>query len=178
MLKQGPAGKDYKAVFHLIYKMSKKVKFVVGIAVVLVFIIIQFFQPELNKSNIVENHIITKENLPENIRTLLSNSCFDCHSDNTRYPWFDRIAPVSWMVAGHIRSAKQKLDFSDWGNLDATEKVGALANIQEELKSGKMPLRSYTFIHRKTKLSVQQIKEMINWTDEFSKLIMAADTVQ
>lgn len=158
--------------------MSKKVKFTIGITVVLVFITIQFFQPKPNRSGIVENNIITKENIPENIRTLLSNSCFDCHSDQTRYPWFDRIAPVSWLVAADIRSGKEKLNFSDWGNLDATEKVGKLANIQEELKAGKMPIGSYTFIHRKAKLSKQQVKEMITWTGEFSKLIMAADTVQ
>jgi hypothetical protein len=158
--------------------MAKKWIIRTGGILAAVFILIQFFQPEKNKSLPGENDIFHIEQIPGNIKSILANSCFDCHSGYTRYPWFDRIAPVSWLVASDIKRGKEKLDFSEWGKLDATEKVGALANIQEEVKSGKMPFSAYTFIHREAKLTQQQVNEMVTWTDDFSKLIMAADTIQ
>jgi hypothetical protein len=174
--------KPHEELRHLlcciIQKMLKKWITATAAIVTMVFIIIQFFQPKRNESPPGENSILTIEQIPGNIKSIFAGSCFDCHSDNTRYLWFDRIAPVSWYIAGHVREGKEKLNFSDWGKLDATEKVGALATIHEEIKSGNMPVRSYTFIHRKAKLSEQQAKELVTWTDEYSKLIMAADTIQ
>jgi hypothetical protein len=151
--------------------MMKVLKIIV-ITGAAIFVIIQFFQPAKNESGLEENHILKMEKIPVNVAVMLENSCFDCHSDHTRYPWYDKIAPASWLVAHHIKEGKSKLNFSGWAKLDTLDKISSLVNIQEELKSGGMPLPAYSFIHRKAQLSEDQIKEMIQWTDNLSGQLM------
>ena len=149
----------------------KKLK-IAGLALAGVLIILQFFQPDKNISGTGEFHLLKVEKLPENIGNMLQNSCFDCHSDHTIYPWYDHIAPASWLVAHHIREGKNQLNFSEWGIKDLTEKLVILGEIQEEVKSGAMPLASYTMIHRDAKLSKEQVDEMVKWTDKFSEQLL------
>jgi hypothetical protein len=152
----------------------KKVK-IAGLVLAGVFIILQFFQPEKNNSGLGEFNILAKEAIPENVSTMLQHSCFDCHSNQTRYPWYDRIAPVSWMVANHIREGKKQLNFSEWGSKDLTEKLGFLGEIQEEVKSGAMPMPAYTLIHRDAKLSREQKEELVRWTDKFTEQLLVEE---
>ena len=149
----------------------KKLK-VAGLLLAGIFIVLQFFQPELNQSGLGENNILAKEKIPEKIGTMLKHSCFDCHSNQTRYPWYDRIAPASWLVANHVREGKKQLNFSDWGSKDLSDKLAILGQIQEEVKSGSMPLPSYTLIHRDAKLSKEQVDELVKWTDQFSEKLL------
>jgi hypothetical protein len=146
----------------------KKVK-IAGLLLAGIFIILQFFQPEKNNSGLGENNILTKERIPENISAMLQRSCFDCHSNQTRYPWYENIAPASWLVAHHIREGKKQLNFSDWGSKDLLEKLSILGEIQEEVKSGAMPIPSYTLIHWDARLSQQKKDEIILWTDKFTE---------
>ena len=149
----------------------KKVK-IAGFVLAGVFIILQFFQPEKNISGTGDYHILKVEKLPEDISKLLQNSCFDCHSNQTQYPWYDHIAPASWLVAHHIREGKKQLNLSEWGNKDLTDKLGILGQIQEEVKAGSMPLSSYTMIHRDAKLTKEQVDELVAWTDKFSEQLL------
>jgi len=149
----------------------KKVK-IAGFVLAGVFIILQFFQPEKNISGTGDYHILKVEKLPEDISKLLQNSCFDCHSNQTQYPWYDHIAPASWLVAHHIREGKKQLNLSEWGNKDLADKLGILGQIQEEVKAGSMPLSSYTMIHRDAKLTKEQVDELVAWTDKFSEQLL------
>ena len=149
----------------------KKVK-IAGFVLAGVFIILQFFQPEKNISGTGDYHILKVEKLPEDISKLLQNSCFDCHSNQTQYPWYDHIAPASWLVAHHIREGKKQLNLSEWGNKDLTDKLGILGQIQDEVKTGSMPLPSYTMIHRDAKLSKEQVDELVTWTDKFTEQLL------
>jgi dsDNA-binding SOS-regulon protein len=130
------------------------------------FVVIQFFQPKKNISQDVKNHIFTQEQLPENVKQILQNACMDCHSNNTRYPFYDRIAPVSWMVNKHILEGKDELNFSEWGELDAYDKIGALEDIRQEVEQKTMPLKSYVVMHKEAKLSEEQVAELIAWIDK------------
>jgi len=150
--------------------MRKIIKILVVLGIV-TFIVIQFFQPEKNIGEITENHIFKQEKLPENIQQTISNACLDCHSNSTRYPWYDRIAPVSWMVKKHIDDGKKELNFSEWGKFDAYDKIGALEDIRQEVEQKTMPLKAYVMIHRDAKLSEEQVllclpgltKRALNW---------------
>lgn len=150
----------------------RKIARAVVIVLLLGFIVLQFFQPELNKGETTDANILRQHEVPENIGTILKESCFDCHSNITRYPWYDRIAPVSWMVDDHIREGKHELNFSEWGKLDIYDKITTLEEIAQETKRKTMPLKSYKFMHPKARLSDEQIAAIEKWTTELSEELL------
>ena len=154
-------------------KTSKRSLIILGLIVT--FVCLQFIQPEKNDSAPGDNHIVARGDLPEKIKALLEESCFDCHSNYTRYPWYDNIAPSSWYVARHIREGKDKLNFSDWGKLEAFDKITSLVAIREQVNSGEMPLRSYLLLHRKAHLTKEQVKEISDWADKLSEQILNSE---
>ncbi len=133
---------------------------------IVAFVVIQFFQPEKNIGEVTQNHIFMQEQLPENVQVTIQNACLDCHSNNTRYPFYDRIAPASWMVSKHIIKGKKELNFSEWGQMDAYDKIKALEDIRQELEQNTMPLKAYVFMHREAKLSEEQKTAMLSWIDK------------
>ncbi len=133
---------------------------------IVAFVVIQFFQPEKNIGEVTQNHIFRQEQLPENVQVTIQNACLDCHSNNTRYPFYDRIAPASWMVSKHIIKGKKELNFSEWGQMDAYDKIKALEDIRQELEQNTMPLKAYVFMHREDKLSEEQKTAMLSWIDK------------
>lgn len=133
---------------------------------IIAFIAIQFFQPEKNSSGISENHIFKQEQLPENVKEILKTSCMDCHSNNTVYLWYDKIAPASWMVKKHITAGKKKLNFSKWGELEKYKKISKLEDIREELEQKNMPLKQYTALHTEARLSDKERAALIAWIDK------------
>ena len=140
-----------------------KILVVIGIVT---FIVMQFFQPEKNVGEITQNHIFKQEQLPENVHQIFQNACIDCHSNNTDYPWYNNIAPVSWMLKKHVTEGKNELNFSEWGELDAYDKIGALEDIRQEVERKTMPLKSYTAVHRDAKLNDEQRAALIAWIDK------------
>lgn len=134
--------------------------------VIIAFAAIQFFQPEKNIGEISKDHIFRQEQLPENVQLTIQNACLDCHSNNTRYPFYDRIAPVSWMVSKHVIEGKKELNFSEWGTLDAYDKIKALEDIRQELEQNTMPLKAYVVMHREAKLSEEQKTALFFWIDK------------
>lgn len=126
-------------------------------------IIIQFFR--IDKSNPeydIKNDFITIHSPPENVQAILKNSCYDCHSHETKYPWYTNIAPVSFWVKGHIKGGKQHLNFSDWGTYTAKKADHKLEECVEEIKSN-MPLKSYTWVHGEAKLTDTERQEMADY---------------
>ena len=140
-----------------------KIIFTIGITA---FIVIQFFQPEKNTSEDMQNHIFNQEQLPGNVQEILKTSCMDCHSNNTVYLWYDKISPVSWLVNKHILSGKKELNFSKWGELDKFKKISKLEDIRDELEQKTMPLKQYTTLHREAKLSEEERAVLIAWIDQ------------
>lgn len=145
---------------------------IVFIILLLVFIAIQFFQPEKNSSNDHSKHIISTEQVPENIKTILTNACLDCHSNNTNYQWIHKPAPVSWMVNKHIVKGKGELNLSEWGDFDIYDKIGTLEEMCNEAERKTMPLKSYSAVHKKAKLSDEQIAELCAWAEKLSENLL------
>lgn len=147
--------------------MKKSVRIVLIIGVI-ILVIIQFIQPSKNQGVMDDNHLFNQTAVPDNIRTILQKSCMDCHSNQTNYPWYDRIAPVSWMVNNHIREGKKSVNLSKWGNYSKIDKITILDNICNEITKKKMPLKSYTFIHRDTRLNEEKIDSLCAWTENLA----------
>jgi hypothetical protein len=95
----------------------------------------------------------------------LRASCFDCHSNETRWPWYSRIAPVSWLVAYDVHEGREHLNFSEWASLAAKEQQKAMEEIAEEVEEGKMPLWFYVLMHRDAALSARERELLLRWAD-------------
>jgi hypothetical protein len=151
------------------------IKILVVIGVV-TFVVIQFFQPDKNVGEITQDHIFRQEQLPENVELIIKNACLDCHSNNTKYPFYDRIAPVSWMVNKHITEGKKELNFSEWGKMDAYDKIGALEDIRQEVEQKNMPLKQYELMHKEAKLTDEQRAALIAWIDKKGSELVKSST--
>jgi len=141
-------------------------------------IIAQFFRPQKNLGAITSEHIFEQEKLPAEIKTIITNACLDCHSNHTNYLWYHKIAPVSWMINDHIMEGKKELNFSEWGKLNAFDKIGILGKICDEVKDGEMPIKAYTLMHKKSRLSKEEKTALCAWTEKLSEEILAQSEKQ
>jgi len=137
--------------------------------VLAVFIAIQFVPKELPENDSdLSNDIIQVTETTEDVKIILQRSCYDCHSNQTTYPWYSYIAPVSWLVAKDTRHGREELNFSEWEALSKRKKIKALNDIAEEVEEKKMPLDIYTIVHKDAVLSDDEIILLINWTKSLS----------
>jgi hypothetical protein len=140
----------------------------------LVFIVIQFFRPAKNISTgISANDITTKYTIPEDVQTALKTACYDCHSNNTKYPWYNNIQPVAWWLADHVNEGKRELNFSEFASYKIGRQYRKLESLNKEIKDGEMPLGSYTLIHKDAILSDQQKLSIANWVTSVRDSIKA-----
>ena len=135
------------------------------LAILIVAVAIQFFQAPSNKSVSKDGSLdITRQfPVPSKVQAVLQNSCYDCHSNNTNYPWYAKIQPGNWWLASHIRKGKADLNFSEFGRYSTRRQRSKFKSIAGSLKDGTMPLRSYTVMHQNAILSQQDKKLVINW---------------
>lgn len=139
-----------------------------------VFIALQFVKSKKNESaGISVNDITTKYAVPTDVMASLQTSCYDCHSNNTKYPWYNNIQPVSWWLAGHIDEGKSKLNFNEFASYRIGKQYKKLEEINGEIEDGGMPLSSYTLIHGDAKLSVAQKTAIANWVNVLRDSIKA-----
>ena len=122
-----------------------------------VFIVLQFFQPKRNNKLGISNNDITKiYKVPENVKAILKNSCYDCHSNSTRYPWYTLIQPIGWFMNSHVEEGKSELNFNEFGSYSSRRQRSKLRSIGESIEDGSMPIASYTLIHKSAKLTSQE----------------------
>jgi hypothetical protein len=141
-------------------------------ALVILLIVIQFFQPEKNFRQTTTDSIAFQMKMPETVKKYITNSCFDCHSNQTRYPWYGRIAPVSWLLENHIREGKDHLNFSEWGNYSKRQQISLLGDICETVSDRSMPLKSYTLLHKDAELFDYEIEEICDWTERAAENLL------
>ncbi len=151
----------------------KKIYKLVLISIFLIFILIQFITYPRNEEEITSNHIFRQEQLSPEIKELLSNACINCHSAQTKYLWYHKVAPVSWLVNKDVNEGKEHLNFSLWGKMDAFDKIGALDEICDEVKDGKMPIKAYAIMHKGARLTAEQKDALCSWTEKLSEEILA-----
>jgi hypothetical protein len=147
--------------------MKRKFKLIILIFAI-VLVVIQFIRPLKNTGIRDNNHLYNQVAVPEEIQKTFQNACADCHSNNTRYPWYNQIAPVSWMISNHVREGKKHLNISEWGKASKIDQVTFLDNICTEIKEGRMPVKSYTLIHKDARLTKNQVDEICAWADKLA----------
>ncbi len=117
-------------------------------------IVIQFFPITLNESDTVpQSDFMVVNQVPATIKNRLQVSCYDCHSNNTDYPWYSKIQPAAWYLEDHIQEGKDELNFNEWAEYSDRRKNSKLRSIISQIEEDKMPLDSYTLIHRDAILS-------------------------
>ncbi len=130
----------------------------------LVLVVMQFVQPAKNEGGYQSLEVFLNETKPTPaVAATLKTACYDCHSNQTDYPWYNTVAPVSYWIANHIEEGKHHLNFSEWGSYSTKRKDHKLEEILEEVKDGKMPLDEYTWTHADANLNEQQINELLQW---------------
>ncbi len=100
---------------------------------------------------------------PEAVAALLRAACYDCHSYQTQYPWYAEVAPVSWWLAHHVDEGREHVNFSVYGTMPPRDRAEMLEECSEEVLDGHMPLRSYTWMHAKARLSAAQRRTLADW---------------
>jgi hypothetical protein len=96
----------------------------------------------------------------------LERSCKNCHSNETAWPWYSYVAPISWMIAGDVHHARQAMNFSEWGSYSSKKKEEKLEEICEQLTNGDMPERKYLIFHRTARISPQEREAVCQWTED------------
>lgn len=148
----------------------------VFLAIVVVFIGIQFIQPVHNKSaQVLPTDMVKMYNVPVNVWSVLHNSCYDCHSNNTAYPWYMNIQPIGWVMSSHIKEGKADLNFSDFGSYSKRKQTNKLRAIATSIKEGSMPVSSYTLMHSPAKLSNENKNLVIDWATKTKDSLSAAN---
>lgn len=130
----------------------------------LVFVAIQFIQPARNVSvKAKPGAMINQLVVPANVEAIFKRSCYDCHSNNTRYPRYSFVQPIGWLLASHIKNARAEFNFDEYGNYTQRRKLSKLKAIGNSVKDGSMPLSSYTLLHPEARLSEADKTLIINW---------------
>lgn len=146
--------------------MKTKLKWTIVI-LALIFFGLQFTSPSRINPPIDESktlHALT--DVPADVSALLTRSCNDCHSNQTKWLWYTHIAPASWFTVGHVNDGRSELNFSEWGNYNDRMKQTRLAALCELVKQGEMPLPSYTILHSDAILSPEERKLICDWTEK------------
>ena len=126
-------------------------------------IILQFIRPPRNASTDVTNDISTKFAIPPDVHEMLRTSCYDCHSNATRYPWYAEIQPVGWWLNSHIQEARRDLNFSEFSGYRLKRQLIKLQQIGEQVGEEEMPLPSYLVLHDEARLSKEQRDKIVVW---------------
>lgn len=138
----------------------KRILRYVAILVVVLLIAIQFLPVE--RSNPPVTGLVEA---PEEVLTTLRRSCWDCHSNETEWPWYAWVAPISLRVGQHVRMGRRHVNFTEWDSYDAEELDEAYEEIAEEMEKGGMPLSDYLLIHRDAKLTRAERDRIASWAD-------------
>ncbi len=146
---------------------KKKGKFSVKkilLGVLLGFVVMQFVRmdhtnPPVDK----EKDFYAQSAIPMEIRSMIKNSCYDCHSHETTYPWYSEVAPVSWFVNHHVEEGREELNFSQWTDYSSERQAHKLEECAEEIEEGEMPLSAYVLFHNEAKLSHEDGEKLMNW---------------
>lgn len=136
----------------------------IGILLVIIFAVMQFIQPKKNIAEALgENDISKVYVMPEALHQTLVNKCYDCHSNNTRYPWYFHVQPIGWWLAAHVHDGKDELNFSEFKNYDPKRAAHKLEELGEVVEDRSMPLKAYTTLHEQTEITPEDEVAIKGW---------------
>lgn len=144
-----------------------------GLLLLLLFIGIQFVPNELpevsldNPDDLIQSGLVSGE-----VAGLLKSACYDCHSNETKYPWYSHIAPTSWLVSKDVREGREALNFSDWQKSEMMQQLGMLDDVAEEVDEKRMPMDIYIKMHASAKLTDDQRTLIVAWAEETMDMLV------
>ena len=134
-----------------------------------IVVAIQFIRPDFHNPEVDDTVALRAD---AQVAPLLKNACYDCHSDETRYPWYSNMAPVSWFMADHINSGRKAMNFSNWENINPDTRIERLKRAKHLTHIGLMPLQSYGLMHEGANLTEQQKTTLSYFFDEQLKALV------
>lgn len=144
-----------------------KIVKIIGLVLLIVLVGIQFVPTTRNQSDMVpKTDFMVVNDVPENIQNIIKTSCYDCHSNNTDYPWYNKVQPVAWYLEYHVEHGKEELNFNEWDTYSSRRKNSKLKSIIGQIEDDEMPLTSYTLVHREAKLSETEKKTVLDWVSK------------
>ena len=160
----------------MINQRRRRIRIRVAVAFSLVFVGMQFVPIGTKQRNATPAGESTR--LPKladpKVSAVLDRSCGDCHSNHTRWPWYSRTAPVSWILYRDVSKGRAKLNFSNWQQKTGT--ANARMEICDAVMDGDMPLRGYTLLHPDAKLSKDDVELICNWAESNVNLSKEKET--
>ncbi len=130
----------------------------VTVFIVVIFYVLQFIRPEIS------NPVITADVVAsDSVKMVLRSACYNCHSNEVRLAWFDKIVPANWLVAHDIRKGREVVNFSEWDKVAKDRKKGILFEALNQMQFGTMPLHDYTFMHPTAKIGATEINIVKSW---------------
>ncbi len=143
-----------------------------AVLVVAIVLVIQVIPVERNVSTVPPGQSFEKtEKVPANVAAILKVSCYDCHSNNSRYPWYSELQPGAWFMAQHITKGRDELNFDEFNNYSKRRKKAKIKSIISQIEKDEMPLKSYRMMHGNARLSADKKKELLDFfrDNEYSK---------
>lgn len=136
----------------------------VGLGLLVVLVVIQAFRPAHTNPPVDPQQTVQAAlTVPADVDAVLERSCNDCHSNETLWPWYAEVAPVSWFVVDHVNHGREEMSFSAWGTYSARKAAHKLEEICEKVREGEMPLASYLLLHPEARLSEADKQALCDW---------------
>jgi heme-binding protein len=147
------------------------------VALVAFLVVIQVFQPGRTNPPVVTRRSLTGHvQVPDDVYSALIRSCGDCHSNETRWPWYSHIAPLSWVITDDVNEGRRHMNFEDWEALqDPKEAKDRLVDICPEIQQKGMPPFSYRIVHKDLRLNPQEIASICSWSQAFQGSPIGSD---
>ena len=162
----------------LLIEMRKKLKWILG-GLVAGFALLQLANPLRTNPPVVPGHDLMAANPPPPpIAALLRAACYDCHSHETKWPWYSHIAPASWLVVDDVKKGRQHMNLSEWPQASPERAAKQLERISEEVDYQEMPPGKYTLLHPEARLTADQRQALIHWADSEAARLKTASTHQ
>jgi hypothetical protein len=146
-------------------------KILIGLLVILVAI--QFIRPEKNNSADITKDISTLYPMPDSVKVIVDKACADCHTNNTKYPLYAAIQPISFWLADHVNDGKRHFNFNEFASYRLAKQNHKLEEVIEQIKEGEMPLPSYTIIHTEAKLTEAEKETLTKWCQSIMDTLKA-----
>ena len=154
--------------------MKKNLSTKIALTVITLLVLIQFIPGQKNIGETGGPNAIDKVvTVDPQIEQILKTSCYDCHSNNTHYPWYSAIQPVRFIMDKHAVDGKKEINFSEFSTYTKKRKLHKLDEVVEMLDEDEMPLKSYTIIHGDAKLSIEQKEQLKQWVKNAKQEISA-----
>jgi len=141
------------------------------ILLVATFIVLQFFGIERGNPEFDQKaDFISIEKPPAEVEKMIKAACYDCHSNETIWPWYSYIAPASWIIEEHVIDGRDNLNLNDWGDYELEDRAYIIEEMIEEIEDGEMPLPGYDILHPDAKLTDDQKEALYKWLRSIQKL--------